>query len=233
MKSFTTLCAKETMALFRSPIAYAVIAVFLLLMGYTFTATLFLNKTAGLIPVFMQASVLMLLIVPVITMRLFAEERRGGTLELLLTSPVREIEVVLAKFLSSMAVIAAMLVLTLAYPMALEYFGDPDWGPVYSGYLGMLLLGGALASLGLAISALTANQIVAAVASLGLFVLLWMLDMLGSLLPAPYDDLVTDMSLRVHIIPFATGSLYLSDFGYFSTLILLGLLVSVRALARR
>ena len=162
MKTFATLLAKETRALFVSPIAYAVIAVFLLLMGYTFTATLFLSKIATLIHEFFQASMLLLLIVPVITMRLLAEERRGGTLELLLTSPVHEIEVVLAKFLASMAVIVAMLAPTLAYPVTLQMFGDPDWGPVYSGYLGLLLLGGALTSLGLAVSALTANQIVAA-----------------------------------------------------------------------
>ena len=233
MKTFATLLLKETRALFVSPIAYAVIAVFLLLMSYTFTATLFLSKIATMIHEFFQASMLLLLIVPVITMRLLAEERRGGTLELLLTSPVREIEVVLAKFLASMAVIVAMLAPTLAYPITLQMFGDPDWGPVYSGYLGLILLGGALTSLGLAISALTSNQIVAAIVSLGLFLLMWILDSLGSLLPDPYDTLVINLSLLAHFTPFATGAMYLSDFGFFATLILLGLLLSVRALARR
>ncbi len=233
MRTFATLLAKETRALFVSPIAYAVIAVFLLLMSYTFTATLFLSKIATMIHEFFQASMLLLLIVPVITMRLLAEERRGGTLELLLTSPVREIEVVLAKFLASMAVIVAMLAPTLAYPITLQMFGDPDWGPVYSGYLGLILLGGALTSLGLAVSALTANQIVAAIVSLGLFLLMWILDSLGSLLPDPYDNLVINLSLLAHFTPFATGAMYLSDFGFFTTLILLGLLLTVRALARR
>lgn len=233
MKTFTTLLAKETRALFVSPIAYAVMAVFLLLMGYTFTATLFLNKIGTLVHAFFQASMLLLLIVPIITMRLLAEERRSGTLELLLTSPVREIEVVLAKFLASMAVIVTMLAPTLAYPITLQIFGDPDWGPVYSGYLGLVLLGGALTALGLAISALTANQIVAAAVSLGLFLLMWMLDSLGSLLPDPYDAIVINLSLLAHFTPFATGALYLSDFGFFTTTILLGLLLSVRALARR
>jgi ABC-2 type transport system permease protein len=233
MTVFATLLVKETRALFASPIAYAVIAVFLLLMGYTFTAGLFLSNTATLVREFFQASMLLLLIIPVITMRLLAEERRAGTLELLLTSPVREIEVVLAKFLASMAVIVAMLTPTLAYPITLQIFGDPDWGPVYSGYLGLVLLGGALTSLGLAISALTANQIVAATAALGLFLLMWMLDSLGSLLPDPYDTLVVNLSLLAHFTPFATGALYLSDFGFFATLILTGLLLSVRALARR
>jgi gliding motility-associated transport system permease protein len=146
MKTFATLLAKEITALFVSPIAYAVMAVFLLLMGYTFAASLFLSKTATLVQEFFQAAMLLLLIVPVITMRLLAEERRAGTLELLLTSPVREIEVVLAKFLASVAVIVTMLALTVTHPITLEIFGDPDWGPVYSGYLGLILLGAALTS---------------------------------------------------------------------------------------
>lgn len=233
MKNFATLLAKETKALFTSPIAYALIAVFLLLMGYTFTAYLFISRTASLIQSIFQASMILLLIVPVITMRLFAEERRNGTLELLLTSPVREIEVVLAKFLASMSVIVVMLALTLAYPITLQIFGKPDWGPVYSGYLGLVLLAGGLVSIGLAISALTANQIVAATVSLGIFLLMWMLDSLGSLLPDPYDIFVVNLSLTSHFTPFATGALYLSDLGFFSVMILLGLLFSVRALARR
>ena len=233
MSSFTTLLMKETKALFTSTIAYVLIAVFLLLMGYTFTAFLFISRTATLVQAVFQASMILLLIVPVITMRLFAEERRGGTLELLLTSPVRESEVVLAKFLASMAVIVVMLVLTLAYPITLQIFGQPDWGPVYSSYLGLVLLAGALVSIGLAISALTSNQIVAATLSLGVFLLMWMLDSLGSLLPDPYDIFVVNMSLTAHFTPFATGAMYLSDVGFFSILILLGLLFSVRALARR
>lgn len=233
MKRFTPLLAKEVRALFTSPIAYAVIAVFLMLMGYTFTAMLFLNKTATLVHSLFQASVLLLLIVPVITMRLFAEERRHGTLELLLTAPVREIDIVLAKFLASMSIIAVMLLLTLAFPITLQIFGEPDWGPVYSGYLGLLLLSATLVSLGLAISALSSNQIVAAIVSLGLFLLLWMLDTLGSLLPDPFDTFVINLSLLAHFTPFAVGTLYLADLGFFVSLILLGLFLSVRALARR
>src|SRR5262249_6709807 len=94
---FGTLLLKEEKAVFSSPIAYATVAVYLLLMGYTFTAVLFLSRTGELVRVFFQAAVLLLLIVPVVTMRLFAEERRAGTLELLLTSPIREFEIVLAK----------------------------------------------------------------------------------------------------------------------------------------
>jgi ABC-2 type transport system permease protein len=225
--------AKETKALFSSPIAYAVIAVFLLLMGYSFTAFLFLNKTSTMVHLFFQAAVLFLLIVPVLTMRQFAEERKTGTLELLLTAPVREIDIVLAKFLASMAVNASMLALTLTYAGVLQVYGKPDWGPIYSGYLGLVLFTAALVALGITVSALTANQIVAAVVSLGLFLVLWMIDSLGSLLPYPFDNMVLSVSLLAHFTPFATGAMYLSDVGFFVSLVLLGLFLSVRALARR
>jgi ABC-type transport system involved in cytochrome c biogenesis permease component len=161
MSTLLTLLAKETKALFSALIAYAVIAVFLLLMGYSFPAFLFLNKTSTLVHLFFQAAVLFLLIVPVLTMRQFAEERKTGTLELLLTAPVREVHIVLAKFLASMAVNASMLTLTLTYAGVLQVYGKPDWGPIYSGYLGLVLFTAALVALGVTVSALTANQIVA------------------------------------------------------------------------
>lgn len=233
MNLLLTLCWKESRALFGSPIAYLVLAVFLVLMGYTFLAFLFLNRNSSLVHIFFQAAVLFLLIVPVITMRQFAEERKSGTLELLLTAPVREIDIVLAKFLASMAVNGVMLVCTLVYAVILHVYGKPDWGPIYSGYLGLVLLTAALVAMGLTISALTANQIVAAVLSLGLFLLLWMLDTLAALLPYPLDNIVTHFSLLAHFTPLATGALYLSDIGFFMSLTLFGLLCSVRALARR
>ena len=233
MSSVRTLLGKETMALFASPIAYAVIAVFLFLLGYAFTAFLFLNKTATLVHIFFQAAVLFLLVVPVLTMRQFAEERKSGTLELLLTAPVREFDIVLAKFLACMAVNVLLLALSLTYALVLQAYGQPDWGPIYSGYLGLMLFTGALVALGLTISALTANQIVAATISLGMFLVLWMIDTLGSLLPYPFDNMITSISLLAHFTPFATGAMYLSDVGFFLSVILLGLFLSVRALARR
>ncbi|GAC1340415.1 MAG: hypothetical protein NVSMB18_10420 [Acetobacteraceae bacterium] len=164
MTAFLALVAKEVRALFVSPIAYAVIAVFLVLNGYGFAVTLIATKQATLANVFFQAAVQLVLFVPLVTTRQFAEERRGGTLELLLTSPVREGGIVLAKFAASMSVLLAMVALTLVYAGVLARFSTPEWGPIYSGYLGLVLLAGTLVSIGLAVSALTANQIVAAVA---------------------------------------------------------------------
>jgi ABC-2 type transport system permease protein len=227
------LLIKEEKAVFSSPIAYAIIAVYLLLMGYTFTLMLFLNRTAELVRIFFQAAVLLLLIVPVITMRLLAEERRSGTLELLLTSPVREFEIVLAKFAASVTMIGLMLLLTASHAVVLGIYAEPDWGPIYSGFLGLFLLAAALSALGLLVSGLTANQIVAAVIAMGVGILLWMIDSIGYLLPDPFDTIVTSLSFVAHFTPFATGAMFLSDLGFFLTVILACLLLSVRTLARR
>ncbi len=118
--SVLTLAAKEIRTLFSSPIAYAVIAVFIVLSGYTFTVTLFISKQATLVHIFFQAAVQLILLVPLITMRQFAEERRSGTLELLLTAPVREIDIVVAKFIACMVVLALMTGLTLIYAVVLS-----------------------------------------------------------------------------------------------------------------
>jgi len=230
--SLPTLTAKEVHALFTSPIAYAVIAVFIVLSGYTFTVTLFVSKQATLVHIFFQAAIQLILLVPLITMRQFAEERRSGTLELLLTAPLREIEIVAAKFIASMVVVVAMTSLTLIYAVVLAIYGEPDWGPIYSGYLGVLMLGAALVAIGLVISALTANQIVAAVVSLGLFGILWSVDTLAALLPQPFENWLIGLSLLAHFTPFAVGAMYVSDFGFFLSVVLLGLFLTVRALAR-
>ena len=233
MRNLLPLLIKEEKAVFSSPIAYAIIAVYLLLMGYTFTLMLFLNRTAELVRIFFQAAVLLLLIVPVITMRLLAEERRSGTLELLLTSPVREFEIVLAKFAASVTMIGLMLVLTASHAVVLGIYAEPEWGPIYSGFLGLFLLAGALSAVGLLVSGVTSNQIVAAVIAMGIGILLWMIDSIGYLLPDPFDTIVTSLSLVAHFTPFATGALFLSDLGFFLTVILACLLLSVRTLARR
>jgi ABC-2 type transport system permease protein len=233
MRSFAVLLLKEETALFSSPIAYVVMTVFLLIMGYSFTLTLFLSHQPSMVHVFFQMFVLFMLTVPLITMRLLAEERKLRTLELLLTSPVSEIAIVLAKFMASMSLIVVMLMLSGCYAATLAYFGDPDFGPIYGGYVGLLLFGSALVGTGLLASALTGNQVIAALISLSVFLLLWIIDNFGWLLPSPADTLVVNLSLSVHFRPFAVGSIYLSDVGFFLSATLLTLLLTVRALARR
>jgi ABC-2 type transport system permease protein len=233
VKGFLPLLGKEVRALFYSPVAYALIAVFLLLMGYSFTLTLFLNKYATLVHIFFQSAGLLLLIVPIITMRLFAEERKGGTLELLLTAPVKEGHVVLAKYLASMAVVLGMIALTGAYAVVLGLFGSPEWGPIYSGYLGLALLSSTLVAIGLAVSALTSNQVVAAIVTIGISFTLWMIDSLAGLMPDWLERILISLSLLARFTPFAIGAMYTSDFGFFLTSTLLALFLAMRALARR
>ena len=233
MRSFRTLLGKEVRALFQSPIAYIVIAVFLFLMGYSFTLTLFVNKYATLVHIFFQSAGLLLLIVPIVTMRLFAEERKAGTLELLLTAPVRESHVVLAKYVASMAVVLTMIALTGTYAAVLGKFGSPEWGPIYSGYLGLVLFSSTLVSLGLMISALTANQVVAAIVTIGMSFMMWTIDTLAAMMPDALERIVISLSLLAHFTPFAAGAMYTSDFGFFICSTLLALFLAVRALARR
>ncbi len=230
---FLALWLKEEKALFSSPIAYVVVAVFLALMGYIFSVRLFVQQNATLVHLFFQMFSLFLLIVPIITMRMVAEERRQRTLEVLLTSPISDLQVVLAKYLAGLSLIVLIVLLSGSYAVVLAFVGEPDWGPIYSGYIGLVLLGSATVSLGLAASCLTANQVVAAALSLGLFLLLWIIDDVSYLLPAPIDNLATGLSLSAHFVPFATGSLYLSDLGYFLSLTLVGLFLGVLALGRR
>ena len=233
MRRFLVLLAKEEKALFSSPIAYVLMTVFLLIMGYSFTLALFISHAMTLVHLFFQMFVLLLLTVPIITMRLIAEERKLRTMEILLTSPVTETQVVLAKFVASMSLIVLMLVLSGAYAVVLAIYGNPDWGPIFSGYLGLVLLGAALVGVGLLTSALTTNQVIAALLSLSVFLLLWIIDEYGYLLPEPFDSLVVNMSLSVHFKPFATGSMYLSDVAFYLSATMLTLFFSVRALAWR
>lgn len=233
MRGFAILWQKETRALFSSPIAYVVVTVFLLIMGYSFTLTLFISHTPSLVHLFFQMFVLFLLTVPIITMRLVAEERKLRTIEVLLTAPVSELQVVLAKFAASMSLLLLMLALSAAYPIVLGIYGNPDWGPIYSGYLGLILLGAALVGTGLLASTLVTNQIIAALLSLSVFLVLWIIDDFGYLLPDVLDTLVVNLSLSGHFKPFATGSLYLSDVAFYISAALLTLFLSIRALAWR
>ncbi|MBV8522028.1 MAG: ABC transporter permease subunit [Acetobacteraceae bacterium] len=233
MKVFAALVGKEEQALFTSPIAYVVLTVFLLLMGYSFCLTLFMTHVSDLVHLFFQIFVMFLLTIPVITMRLVAEERNLRTLETLLSAPVSETQIVLAKYVASLSLVVLMLVLSLSYAIVLAIFGEPDWGPIYSGYLGLLLLGAALVAAGLTASCIARNQVVAALLSLSIFLLLWIIDQFGYILPDPFNALVVNLSLSVHFKPFVTGSLYLSDAGYFISIALLGIFLSVWALARR
>jgi ABC-2 type transport system permease protein len=227
------LLAKELGATFTSPIAYAIATVFLVVLGYTFSLTLFFTKVANLTYIFHQMYVLLVLLVPILTMRAFADERRTGTAELLLTAPVREVWIVLAKYLASLALVLGLLAASVSYAIVLGRYGDPDGGPIYGGYLALALLASLLVAVGTLTSSLTENQVVAAAVSLGVFLMLWFADSVSYLLPAPLDLVATNLSLIGHFSPFVTGSMFLSDVGYYISLSLLALFLTARRLADR
>ncbi len=233
MSALGVLLRKELHATFTSPIAYAVAAVFLLVTGYTFSLTLFFTRVANLTYIFHQMYVLLILLVPVLTMRAFAEERRADTLELLLTAPVREAWIVLAKFLAALMLVTCLLVGSGAYAVVLGLYGEPDWAPIYGGYLALLLLACLLVSIGTLMSSLTENQVVAATCSLGTSLMLWFADSAAYMLPAPLDAVAINLSLIGHFTTFVSGSLFLSDAGYYLTLSMLTLFLATRVVTDR
>ncbi|MBI2861816.1 MAG: ABC transporter permease subunit, partial [Chloroflexi bacterium] len=141
MVNVLAIMRKEVRLYFASPMAYVVTAAFLVLMGYLFSLLLFFGQEASLRGVFDNMSIIFAFLAPALTMRLFAEENRSGTLELLLTSPVRDIEVVLGKFLASLAFLLALLLPTLYYVFLISIYGNPDFGPIITSYLGAFLMG--------------------------------------------------------------------------------------------
>ena len=233
MKALGVLLRKELHATFTSPIAYAVAAVFLLVTGYTFSLTLFFTKVANLTYIFHQMYVLLILLVPVLTMRAFAEERRADTLELLLTAPVHEVWIVLAKFLAALVLVTCLLVASGAYAVVLGLYGEPDWAPIYGGYLALFLLTCLLVSIGTLTSSLTESQVVAATCSLGACLMFWFADSAAYMVPAPLNALVINLSLIGHFTTFVSGSLFLSDAGYYLTLSLLALFLTTRVVTDR
>jgi ABC-2 type transport system permease protein len=233
MRTLGVLLRKELQATFTSPVAWVVGGVFLLVAGYTFSLSLFMSKVANLTYLFHQIYVLLVLLVPVLTMRSFAEERKADTLELLLAAPVQELWIVLAKFLASLALVALLLLASTSYAAVLAAYGEPDLAPIAGGYLGLLLLACLLVAVGTFWSSVTENQVVAASASLGTFLMLWFADSVAYILPAPADLFFVNLSLLGHFAPLVSGNLFLSDAGYYLSGALLALFLTTRALADR
>src|SRR5229473_5334030 len=179
MRNIWIICEKEIRSYFASPIAYLLLAMYSLIFGFFFWNMLGYFVMMGLEsqmrgqsfpmnvneqvlrPLLSNVSVIGLFLIPIITMRLFAEEKRSGTIELLATSPVSDVEVILGKWLSAMVLYLSMLLLTALNFLFIFRYGHPDWKPLVIGYLGLLLQAGALLAIGTFISTLTKNQIIA------------------------------------------------------------------------
>ena len=231
MRNTLTITLKELKSFLALPMAYVVTGIFLLLTGFLFgtsSSTYYETSIRGLWEFW--GILLLLLLVSVLTMRLLAEEKKMGTLELLLTAPVRDSEVIVGKFLSSLGVFTAMLALTLYYPLLLWIFGDPDWGPIATTYLGLFLLGCTSLAVGLFASSLTANQIVAAAVSGGILFLLWFVGMLAGFLPEAMQEVVSYLSFYYHVSDFMQGVIDTRGVVYYMSITVLFLFLSIRSL---
>jgi gliding motility-associated transport system permease protein len=233
VRNVWAVATRELRSYFLSPLAYVVIALFLVLAGYLFALILSNGRQASLQGLVQNVSVLYLFIVPAISMRLLADEQRTGTVELLLTNPVQEWEIVTGKFLASIMLVLVMLGLTLLYPAFLFIFGSPDIGPIITGYIGIFLQAAAFLAVGLWASSLTQNQIVAAIIAFALLLILWLSDNLGQFLGGTVGSIVSYTSVINHFQSFPQGVIQSNDVIYYLTLVVAGIVLSTLALQSR
>ena len=225
---------KETKLYFGTPAAYIVGAMFLGLTGVFFVADVTAPfAEAGVRGIVDWASFFVIFLAPLLTMRLLAEEQKLGTLELLLTSPVRDWEVVLGKYIASFLILAAILAVTLYYVVLLYSFGDPDTGPVLSGYLGLLLYGAAALAIGLLGSSLSSNQIVAAVVGIAILLMLSFVNLIADIVTGVASEVFNGMSMNEHIVDFSRGVIDTSSVVFFLSLTAIFLFLTIRSLETR
>ena len=248
MRNIWIICRKELRSYFVSPVAYLLLTMFALIFGYFFWVLVTYFDRAGLEsqmrgqsmpmnineqvirPLLGNMSVISLFFIPMITMRLFAEEMRTGTIELLATSPIRDIEIVLGKWMASVILYGSMLLFTGLNLLFLFRYGNPDWKPLLVGYLGWILQAAGLLAVGTFISTLTKNQIIAGAATFGVCLLLWIFSWVGGLDAGSWAKVMSYMSVTEHSESFAKGVIDSKDLIYYLSLIFLGLFLTTRSL---
>jgi len=224
---------REIRSYFNSPVAYVVIVVFLAIVGWYFSNNLFLMNTASMRIVFELVPLVFLFFVPAVTMRLLAEEKKSGTLELLTTKPVRDAEIVLGKFLAAWTLLAATLAPTLIYLVTLIILGNPDLGPVAAGYLGLMLTGGVYIAIGIFASSLTENQIVAFLIALVVVLAFFLADKVLLYVPGVIAPTVEYLGIDYHFSSIARGVIDSRDIIYFGSVLGFALMMATASLERR
>jgi ABC-2 type transport system permease protein len=249
MRNILAVAGKELRAYFHSPIAYLVMALFAVLCGfffYNYTAA-FVVQTFRMMatgqmspnvsineyiirPLFEGVlTVVLLLLIPLLTMRLFAEEKRSGTIELLLTSPLTDLQIILGKFLGALALYTVLMLLGFLYIGLLFLYGNPNAKPLLGDAIGLFLFGGALLSLGMWISTFTKNQIIAGVVAFALFLLLYVFDWVNAYSSSTAGRVMSYMALTTHFDNFAKGVIDSSDVVYYLSVIVMGIFLTARS----
>jgi len=233
MSHILTIGGRQFRSYFNGPVAYIVICIVMLTLGFFFWNTFFLYGRASAREMFRWLGLILVFALPALTMGLLAEEKRTGTIELLITMPVTEAQVILGKFLGVLGLYAVLLVLTLAYPISVSTLGNLDWGPVWSGYLGLFLQGAAVLAIGLMASSWTSNQLIALFVALTLSVFFWVLDKFLALLPTNAASALEWLSFDYHFQSMARGVVDLRDVLFFFSVTLFSLALAFRALESR
>ncbi len=247
MNTFT-ICNKELQSYFRSPIAYTVIALWALIGGFFFYFGLsfFVQRSMEIAmqgqsmpmdinewivrPLLSNINVVALFLIPMITMRLFAEEKRSGTIELLMTSPISDWEIVLGKWLAAVGLYSIMLFVSLLNMAILFRYGQPDWRPLAIGYFGLLLQGACLLAIGTFVSTCTSNQIVAGAVGFAISLLLFVLNWVSEFGSSVTERVIGYLSVQAHFESFSKGVLDSKDLVFYVTMIILGLFLTSRSL---
>lgn len=233
MRNVWFIFKREVAAYFVSPMAYVMGAVFLMLSGYFFSIILLATHDASMQGILGNMALVFLFIAPVLTMRQLAEERKLGTDELIMTSPVSITSIVVGKYLAGLFTYMVYLAITWVYPVILIKYGNPDMGPIYSGYLGMFLFGAGCLAVGTFSSSLTDNQMVAGVIGFGLLLLFWILGWAEAIVTGPVGNAIANLSLLKRFDDFQKGIVDLSSVLYYVSFIFIFLFLAVRVIDSR
>jgi ABC-2 type transport system permease protein len=246
VRNILAIAGKELRSYFASPMAYIIIGLFALLFGWFFYVYLsvFVQQSQRMMMmgggnvnvneqmirgVLQNAAVIILFVMPMITMRTYSEEKRSGTIELLLTSPVTDLEIILGKFLGAMGLFAAMLFVTMIDIAILFRLGNPEWRPVAAGYLGLFLMGGCFISVGLLISSLTKNQIVAGFITFAVFLMLWVINWMAESSGPTGRAILSFLSITDHFDDFTRGIIDTKHLVYYVSFITFGLFLTAKS----
>jgi ABC-2 type transport system permease protein len=247
--NFYPVFKKEMRSYFTSPIAYVVLFVFVGICGYFFYSDFAyysllsfqsgrnpylmgtLNPSEMVIrPMFGNMSFILLLMLPMLTMRLFSEEKKSGTFELLFTYPLRDLEIIFGKFLACLTVVLIMVGLTVLYPVLVIWLTSPDIGTILTGYLGLLFLGAAFISLGLLISSLTENQVIAVILTFGAMIMLFVVGWSENYVGSFFGAILSDISITKHFQSFAKGVIDTRDIFYYLLFTMLFMYLTMKSL---
>lgn len=233
MNQILTLTRKELRSYFDSPVAYVVITLFLIISGWQFSTALFLNNSPDLRSLFSMMRFILLFFIPAVSMRLISEEKRLGTIELLMTLPIKDWQMVLGKFLAAYILIAITIFLTLIHYVSISFLGEPDVGATVGGYIGVILIVGVYLSIGIFCSALTQNQIIAFIISFVIIFFFFMLSSVTVFFSGFMASIIEYLSIDYHFNNISRGVIDSRDLIYYFSMMFLFLFLTVQVLESR